>query len=108
MKKVFLLLVSVIIILSCTKNETGTVQTQTQKDTVSQKDTVLQNDISKYDAFVSKKGSMFKFYSHKLPKIKANYGQKIETSLREIIVGGKTQFFYIIETEMDRKLWIIH
>ena len=97
MKKVFLLLIGAIIFLSCTKTETGTVQTQTQKDTVPQKDTVFHNEISKYDAFVSKKGTMFKFYSHKLPIIKSNYGQKIETSLREIIVGGKTQFFYLIE-----------
>lgn len=89
MKKISIILIASIILLSC--NKQGIVPTQNLKDSISVK------EISKYDAFVSAKGSMFKFYSHKLPKIKTNYGEKIETSLREIIVGGETRFFYLVE-----------
>lgn len=52
---------------------------------------------TKIESFASKTGAIIKFQDSKLPDIKGMYAERVETRIREMIIGAETKFFYQID-----------
>jgi len=52
---------------------------------------------TKIESFASKTGVIIKFQDTKLPDIKTMYADRVETRIREMIIGTEIKFFYQID-----------